>query len=92
MALGRGQSRKLCHLVEEMVRLPVEVLVVPNQTAAAVAQKATTTIPIIIMAGGSLAQDALSLAQPGGNITGMANLNTESSSKRLELLTQVILG
>ena len=82
-----GSLERFATLVEEMVRLPVEVMVVPNQTTAGVAQKATTTIPIVIMAGGDLAQSVPSLAQPGGNVTGMANLNTELSTKRLELLT-----
>jgi putative tryptophan/tyrosine transport system substrate-binding protein len=89
---AEGSLERFATLVEEMVRLPVEVLVVPNQTTAGVAQKATTTIPIVIMAGGDLAQSAPSLAQPGGNVTGMANLNTELSTKRLELLTYIIPG
>ena len=73
-----------------MVRLPVEVLVVPNQTAALVAQRATTTIPIVMVGGGAIAQMVPSLARPGGNITGFANLGPELSTKRLELLTQVV--
>ena len=89
---AEGSLERFATLVEEMVRLPVEVLVVPNQTTAGVAQKATTTIPIVIMAGGDLAQSAPSLAQPGGNVTGMANLNLELSTKRLELLTYIIPG
>jgi putative tryptophan/tyrosine transport system substrate-binding protein len=89
---AEGRLDRFATLVEEMVRLPVEVLVVPNQTTAGVAQKATTTIPIVIMAGGDLAQSAPSLAQPGGNVTRMANLNTELSTKRLELLTHMIPG
>jgi len=79
-------------LVEEMVRLPVEVLVVPNQTTAGVAQQATTTIPILIMGGSALAQSVPSLAQPAGNITGLAGLGPELWPKRLELLTQAIPG
>jgi putative tryptophan/tyrosine transport system substrate-binding protein len=70
----------------------VEVLVVPNQTTAELAQKATTTIPIIIMGGGALAQRVPSLARPGGNITGFANLGPELAPKRLELLTHAIPG
>jgi putative tryptophan/tyrosine transport system substrate-binding protein len=87
-----GSLERFATLVEEMVRLPVEVMVVPNQTTAGVAQQATTTIPIVIMAGGDLAQSVPSLAQPGGNVTGMANLNLELSTKRLELLTYIIPG
>jgi putative tryptophan/tyrosine transport system substrate-binding protein len=89
---AEGSLERFATLVEEMVRLPVEVLVVPNGTTAGVAQQATTTIPIIIASGGSLAQNVPSLAQPGGNITGFAGLGPELWPKRLELLTQAIPG
>jgi putative tryptophan/tyrosine transport system substrate-binding protein len=87
-----GSLDRFATLVEEMVRLPVEVLVVPNIITAEVAQQATTTIPIIIGGGGSLAQHVPNLAQPGGNVTGFAGLGPELSTKRLELLTQAIPG
>jgi putative ABC transport system substrate-binding protein len=92
-----GSPERFATLVEEMVRLPVEVIVVPNQITAELAQKATTTIPIVITGAGSLAQTVPNLAQPrsqptwpGGNITGLAGLGPELASKRLELLTQTI--
>jgi len=89
---AEGSLERFATLVDEIVRLPVDVMVVPNQITARVAQQATTTIPIIIMGGGSLAQNVPSLAQPGGNITGFAGLGPELWPKRLELLTQVIPG
>jgi putative ABC transport system substrate-binding protein len=89
---AEGSLERFATLVDEMVRLQVDVMVVPNQITAQVAQKATTTIPIIIVAGGSLAQNVPSLAQPGGNITGFAGLGPELWPKRLELLTQAIPG
>jgi putative ABC transport system substrate-binding protein len=89
---AEGSLERFATLVEEMVRLPVEVMVVPTLVTAQLAQKATTTIPIIIVGGGSLAQRVPSLAQPDGNITGRASLGPELSSKRLELLTQAIPG
>jgi putative ABC transport system substrate-binding protein len=89
---AEGSLERFATLVEEMVRLPVEVLVVPNEITAHVAQKTTTTIPIIIVGGGSLAQNVPSLAQPGGNITGFASLGPELLTKRLELLTHVSPG
>jgi ABC-type uncharacterized transport system substrate-binding protein len=89
---AEGSLERFATLVEELVRLPVDVMVVPNQVTAGVAQQATTTIPIIIMAGGSFAQRVPSLAQPSGNITGMAGLGPELWPKRLELLTQAIPG
>jgi putative tryptophan/tyrosine transport system substrate-binding protein len=87
---AEGSLDRFATLVEEMVRLPVEVMVVPSQVTAQLAQQATTTIPIIIVGGGSLAQNVPSLARPRGNVTGFANLGPELRSKQLELLTQVI--
>jgi putative tryptophan/tyrosine transport system substrate-binding protein len=89
---AEGSLDRFATLVEEMVRLPVEVLVVPTPVTARVAQQATTTIPIIIAGGGSLANTAPNLAQPGGNVTGFAVLGPELSTKRLELLKQVVPG
>ena len=89
---AEGSLERFATLVEEMVRLPVEVLVVPSQLTAQVAQQATTTIPILIVRGGSLAQNVPSLAQPGGNVTGFAGLGPELWPKRLELLTHALPG
>jgi putative tryptophan/tyrosine transport system substrate-binding protein len=89
---AEGNLERFATLVEEMVRLPVDVMVVPNQITAEVAQQATTTIPIVIAGGGALAQTVPSLARPGGNVTGFAGLGPELSTKRLELLTQAIPG
>jgi putative ABC transport system substrate-binding protein len=89
---AEGSLERFATVVEEMVRLQVDVLVVPNQLAARVAQQATTTIPIIIMRGGSLAQNVPSIARPGGNVTGFAGLGPELWPKRLELLTHAIPG
>jgi putative ABC transport system substrate-binding protein len=89
---AEGSLERFTTLVEEVVRLPVEVLVVPNNLTAELAQQATTTIPIIIVGGGALAQRVPSLARPGGNVTGFASLGPELAPKRLELLTHAIPG
>jgi ABC-type uncharacterized transport system substrate-binding protein len=96
---AEGSLDRFATLVEEMVRLPVDVLLVPNQITAELAQKVTTTIPILVVGAGSLAQTVPSFAQPrsqptwpGGNITGFAGQGPELASKRLELLTQVSPG
>jgi putative tryptophan/tyrosine transport system substrate-binding protein len=78
-------------LVATLVRLPVDVLVVPNATTAMVAQQATTTIPIVVVSGGLLETGLVaSLARPGGNITGISSLNPEVTAKALELLKEAI--
>jgi ABC-type uncharacterized transport system substrate-binding protein len=89
---AEGSLDRFATLVEEVVRLPVEVLVVPNATTAWRAQQVTTTMPIVVMGGGSLAQDVGGLAHPGGNVTGVAVFGPELWSKRLELLTHAVPG
>jgi putative tryptophan/tyrosine transport system substrate-binding protein len=50
---AEGSLERFATLVDEVVQLPVDVMVVPNSTTAGVAQRVTTTIPIVVMAGGS---------------------------------------
>jgi putative ABC transport system substrate-binding protein len=78
----------------DLVRLPVDVLVTNGLTGTLAAQAATSTIPIVFANAADPVGTGLagSLARPGGNITGLANLNPELSGKRLELLAQVVPG
>jgi putative ABC transport system substrate-binding protein len=77
-----------------LVASKVDVVVTFGGTApATVAKKATSTIPIIMAAGGSdpVASGLVaSLARPGGNITGLANSFTELRGKQMELLKETI--
>jgi len=77
----------------ELVGRRVAAIAVPGATATALAAKAATqTIPIVIMMGGDPVEFGLvaSLAHPGGNITGVALLQTPVAAKRLDLLHQLI--
>ena len=89
---AEGSLERFATLVAELVRLPVEVLVVPNVTTARLTKQATTTIPIVVVAGGSLLETGLiaSLARPGGNITGVQMRAGELAAKQLELLKQAV--
>ena len=89
---AEGSLELFATLVAELVRLPVEVLVVPNVTTARLPKQATTTIPIVVVAGGSLLETGLiaSLARPGGNITGVQMRAGELAAKQLELLKQAV--
>jgi putative ABC transport system substrate-binding protein len=89
---AEGSSARFATLVAELVQLPVEVLVVPNATTAGIARRATTTIPIVVVGGGSLLEDGLvaSLARPGGNITGVHSMAREVVPKQLEVLKQAL--
>src|SRR5215813_4535072 len=82
-----GQADRLPALVAELVRLPVDVLVVDGTVAIRAAQHATTTIPIVMAVSGDPVGAGLvtSLARPGGNTTGLSSMLLEASGKRLEL-------
>jgi putative ABC transport system substrate-binding protein len=72
--------------------MKVDALVVPGSRLVGVAKKATTTIPIIMVAGGDPVTRGLvvSLARPGGNITGLTVQHPELSGKSLELLKETV--
>ena len=88
-----GQSDLLPKLAGELIQLRVALLVVASGTAGAVAAKsATTTIPIVfgVAVDPVTAGLVASLNRPGGNLTGVTNLNVEIGPKRLELLLSLI--
>jgi putative ABC transport system substrate-binding protein len=79
-----------------LVRLPVNILVAGGINAIVAAQHATTTIPIVMAAQGGRdpveAGLVASLARPGGNITGVTLMTAETTTKRFELLHEVVPG
>jgi putative ABC transport system substrate-binding protein len=79
-------------LVDELVRLKVDVLIISSTAAALVAKNATRTIPIIVMGVTDPVAAGLvdSLARPGGNITGFTSIAAVLSGKRLELLKETV--
>jgi putative ABC transport system substrate-binding protein len=89
---AEGRFERLPALAEELVRLKVEIIVAESYSAARYAKKATTTIPIIMASGADPVETGLvvSLARPGGNVTGLTNLTPELLGKRLELLKEVV--
>ena len=88
---AEGKSDRLPALAAELARLKVDVIIVASALSASAARKATKTIPIV-MAGSDPVGGGLvdSLAQPGGNITGIANPSPELGGKQLELLKEVV--
>lgn len=89
-----GKLDRVPGLAAELVRLKVDLVFAWGTPAVAAARQATSTIPIVFagvadpVGSGFIA----SLARPGGNITGVSNLASGLSGKRVELLAQIVPG
>ena len=85
---------RLPDLATELVRLKVDVILASGGDGVTrAAMNATKTIPIVMVGQGSdpvTAGIVESLARPGGNVTGITNLNIELGGKRLELLKEAV--
>jgi putative ABC transport system substrate-binding protein len=79
-------------LVEELVRLKVDVIVTAGEGGTRAVKQATSTIPIVMASSDDPIGNGFvaSLARPGGNITGLSQLSPELSGKRLEILKEVL--
>jgi len=87
---AEGKSERLPDLVAELVRLKVDIIVTTGPSATLAAKKASGTIPIVIASAADPVGSGLvsSLAQPGGNITGLSLMAPDLDGKRLELLKE----
>ena len=86
-----GKTASLSKLVDELIALKVDVIVTVGNQAAQAAKQATSTIPIVATSGDPVGAGLVeSLARPGGNVTGLANLSYDLAAKRLELLKEVV--
>src|SRR5215471_18759728 len=89
---AEGSVDRLGALATDLVRRNMDVIVAGGSPAIHAAQQATSTIPIVMTTDtDAVAQGfVVSLAQPGGNITGLAGLGVELHGKRLEFLKEVV--
>jgi ABC-type uncharacterized transport system substrate-binding protein len=86
---AEGHLQRLPDLAAELVRLPVEIIVAGNVPAARAARQATARLPIVVAGGDAVGTGLITnLAQPGGNLTGLATNAAELSGKWLELLKE----
>lgn len=89
---AEGDPERLSGLAAELIAAKPDVLVSAGPQPIAALKRATATIPIVM----SIVSDPVaygfvqSLAHPGGNLTGLSMLNTELSSKRIQLLREVM--
>src|SRR5262245_940556 len=91
---AEGKLDRLPALASELVALKVDAILTGGQAQALAARQATTTLPIVFAQAADPVESGLvaSLARPGGNVTGLSNLNTDLVGKCLELLKQAVPG
>jgi len=79
-------------LVSELIRMPVDVIVAGNLESGRVAKEGTSTVPIVLTAGGDPVRAGLvqSLSRPGANVTGMSEIVPDLAPKLLQLLREIV--
>jgi putative ABC transport system substrate-binding protein len=89
-ALWPKTPSELPELAALLVKQNVELIVAPSSPAVAALKRVTVTIPIVFATAADPVGSGFvaSLARPGGNITGLSQLNVELSGKRVELLRE----
>jgi putative tryptophan/tyrosine transport system substrate-binding protein len=89
---AEGRLDRLPALAVDLAGRKVDVIVVGGDPAAHAAKNATSTIPIVFIAGDDAVGQGLvaSLARPGGNLTGVSFLAAEINAKRFELLSGLV--
>jgi putative tryptophan/tyrosine transport system substrate-binding protein len=89
--VAAGQADRLNDLAVELVRLQVDLIVAVSTPASQAAQRATTAIPIVMLAGDPVGTGLVaSLARPGGNITGISAMTADIGGKSLDLLRELL--
>ena len=89
---AEGRSERFTEIAAEFVRLKVDVMITTGTAPTLAAKRATSVIPIVFPAAGDPVGTGLvaSLAQPGGNVTGLSIQTTDIAGKRLELLREIV--
>ena len=87
---AEGRTERYAEIAAEFVRLKVDVIVTVGGAVGA-AKQATATIPIVFAGAGDPVGSGMvaSLAQPGGNVTGLSVQSTDLAGKRLEILREI---
>jgi ABC-type uncharacterized transport system substrate-binding protein len=89
---AEGRNDRAAEIASEFVRLKVDVIVTWGTAPVVAAKQATAVIPIVFATAGDPVATGLvvSLARPGGNVTGLSNQARDLAGKRLELLREII--
>jgi ABC-type uncharacterized transport system substrate-binding protein len=89
---AEGRFDRLPGLMDELVRLKVDLIVAPTSIYTGAAKRATSTIPIVFVSHADPigSGHVASLARPGANATGLTIIMSETMAKSLELLKAII--
>ncbi len=89
---AEGQFQRLPILVQELIEFRPDVIVTGASPATAAAQSASSTIPIVMLSVNDPIGSGFvrSLARPGGNITGVANMFGDTMGKTVEILHSLV--
>jgi putative ABC transport system substrate-binding protein len=91
---AEGNPARLPELAADLVRLKVDLIMARSSQFVQPAKEATSSIPIVFVVHADPVRlgHVASLARPGGNITGLANLQTDIGPKELEILISAVPG
>jgi len=89
---AKDDYRSLPDLATQLVRLNVDVILTEGTPATGAAKQATETIPIVMVGSGDPVGTGLikTLAQPGGNVTGLSQIGGDVTAKQLDLLLSMV--
>jgi putative ABC transport system substrate-binding protein len=89
---AEGRYERFPALIAELIALKVDVIVTAGTPATQAVKKATTSVPLVMVAVGDPVATGIvaSLRRPGGNITGLTSISEDLEGKRLELLREVL--
>jgi len=89
---AQGDMARVPRFVEELVQARVDLILTASIPLVQAVRKATASIPIVMASGASPVEAGLaaSLGRPGGNVTGLTNMATETTAKLVELAHQIV--
>ena len=91
---GQAGRERMSDLASQLVRIKVDLVVAATDPATVAIRQASRTIPVVMANSTDPVGSGfiVSLARPGGNVTGLSALSPELSGKRLELLREIVPG
>jgi putative ABC transport system substrate-binding protein len=91
---AEGDYKRFPALIAELINLKVDVIVTAGTPASQAVKKATSSIPLVMVAVGDPVGTGLArtLNRPGGNATGLSSIAPDMEAKRLELLRELLPG